>query len=59
MVHTYRITISLPYAVYSNLKRHVGKGGVSQFIAEPVEKELVRREIDVVEKFIGLASETS
>ena len=54
MVHTYRITISLPYTVYTNLKRHVGKGKVSQFIAEAVEKELVRREIDAVEEFMAL-----
>ena len=54
MVHTYRITISLPYAVYTNLKRHVGNGKVNQFIAEAVEKELVRREVDVVEEFMAL-----
>ena len=54
MFHTYRITISLPYTVYNNLRRYVEKGKVSRFIAEAVEKELAKIVSDPIEEFMAL-----
>lgn len=53
-MNTQRITISLPKYLYEELVRQVPSGGVSNFVAQAIEKEMIKADIDPIEEFISL-----
>ena len=54
MIHTQRITISLPKPVYQLLTQKVQKGQISRFISHIIERELTVLPTDPVRAFIDL-----
>jgi len=53
-MNTQRITISIPTYLYENLIRQLPAGKVSRFVAQAIEKELMKGETEPIEEFIAL-----
>jgi len=54
---TQRITITIPGYIYNKLKKVVPKRGISKFVADSVEKQLLIPEEDPVEAFFKMQKE--
>jgi len=53
-MNTQRITVSLPNYLYEDLVRQMPSGQVSRFVAQAVEKELIKLETDPIDEFVAL-----
>ncbi|MDP3724535.1 MAG: hypothetical protein Q8R11_02755 [bacterium] len=54
-MNSYRITVSLPAHIYTGLQRSVRRRGVSRFIAQAVERQLLEEKTeDPVDAFLAL-----
>ena len=47
-----RITISLPKYIYNNLIQQIPVRGVSRFVTQAIDKELIRFDVSPIKEFI-------